>query len=120
MERTVLNFKKYGFIRTPEKDFKDDGNSFKCYDYKGIRFSYLKSDGNVYLAGRFFRNYDKELLNKELAEVGDQITSILNRYNGIDSYCIDNEVLESYVKDLDYILTLIDKYIYHLRILLMK
>ncbi len=110
MSGTTLNFKKYGFIRTPENDFSDDGNRFKAYDYKGIEFSYLKAYGEVYLSGRFSRTYDKELLNKELAELGNKIISILDRYNGVGSYLVDNETLESYKDDVDYVITLIDKY----------
>lgn len=110
MERTVLNFKKYGFVRTPERDFSDDGNRFKIYDYKGIKFSYLKQNSEVYLSGRFYKNYNKELLDKELAELGNKIISILDRYNGVSSYLIDNETLEAYKDDVDYAITLIDKY----------
>lgn len=50
MER--INLTKYGFERTPEDDFSDDGNRFTCYRLGNIRVSKLVADGQVYISGR--------------------------------------------------------------------
>ena len=48
---TRLNLVKYGFVRTPDEDFSDDGNRFTCYlAGKKVRVSKLISDGQVYLS----------------------------------------------------------------------
>ena len=50
-----INMAKYGFIRTPDDDFSDDGNRFTCYqagEYENIRISKLVSDGRVYLSSQ--------------------------------------------------------------------
>lgn len=48
----VRDFKKYGFVRTPEHDFSGDGNRFATYSYKDrIQITYLNDTlrtGNVY------------------------------------------------------------------------
>lgn len=47
-----INLTKYGFIRTPEKDFTDDGNRFTCYSVGKVRVSKLVSNGDVYIDAR--------------------------------------------------------------------
>lgn len=50
MER--INLKRFGFIRSPEDDFSDDGSRFTCYRLDGcpkIRLSKCVSYGEVYL-----------------------------------------------------------------------
>jgi len=48
-----INLKKYGFERSPEDDFSDDGNKFTCYKLYGcpkMRISKLVSNGEAYLS----------------------------------------------------------------------
>ena len=47
MERITLT--KYGFIRSKEDDFSDDGNRFTCYKVGKVRVSKLVSDGEAYI-----------------------------------------------------------------------
>lgn len=47
-----INLAKYGFIRTPEQDFTDDGNRFTCYSVGKVRVSKLVSNGDVYIDAR--------------------------------------------------------------------
>lgn len=47
---TVSNIKGTGIIRRKDWDFSDDGNRFRCFEYKGLRISCLKSDGEIYCA----------------------------------------------------------------------
>lgn len=49
-EFTMKQLTKRGFIRKEDEDFRDDGNKFKTYYYKGLRITYLKSYGEYYLA----------------------------------------------------------------------
>ena len=44
-----INLTKYGFIRTPEEDFSDDGNRFTCYKVGKVRVSKLVDRGDVYI-----------------------------------------------------------------------
>lgn len=99
-----LNFKKYGFTRVPEEDFSDDGNHFKMYDYKGIRISYLRdTDGDVYLSARATRDieilYGIREFFRDVREQSAEISSIENRYNGVQYFT--NEQLDSYARELD-------------------
>ena len=50
MER--INLKRFGFIRSPEDDFSDDGNRFTCYRLDGcpkIRLSKCMSYGDAFI-----------------------------------------------------------------------
>ena len=50
---TRINLVKYGFIRSPEQDFTDDGNRFTCYRILPTSESHvskLVSNGQVYLS----------------------------------------------------------------------
>lgn len=55
-----INLKRYGFVRAPEEDFRDDGTSFTCYWYdpkhegdKRFRCSKAVSDGDAYINVRY-------------------------------------------------------------------
>jgi hypothetical protein len=48
MKRIELT--KYGFIRSKEDDFSDDGNRFTCYRVGKVRVSKLVSDGEAYIS----------------------------------------------------------------------
>lgn len=42
---------KYGFVRTPEDDFSDDGSRFQTYRVGRVRVTKLVSDGEAYING---------------------------------------------------------------------
>ena len=42
---------KYGFVRTPEDDFSDDGSRFQAYRVGRVRVTKLVSDGEAYIDG---------------------------------------------------------------------
>lgn len=46
-----INMIKYGFVRSPEDDFNDDGSHFTCYRVGNVRVSKTVYDGIVYLLG---------------------------------------------------------------------
>ena len=43
---------KYGFVRSPEDNFSDDGNRFTCYRVGKVRVSKLISHGQAYISAR--------------------------------------------------------------------
>ena len=108
-----LNFKKYGFIRNKENDFSDDGNRFKCYDYKGIEITYLKDQYyGVFLSARVPYYSSLELFFPKVADTRSKMLGIADSYNHGQS--VTNEDLESWAKDLDEMLELkkeIDEYV---------
>ena len=100
-----MNFKKYGFIRTPEEDFSDDGNRFTCYDYKGFRISYLKdSYGEVYLSLHNPREEysDLDYFFDEVYEAYHKIGAVCDEYNGESN--MTNEKLSLWAQDLDQLI----------------
>jgi hypothetical protein len=42
---------KYGFVRSPEDDFSDDGNRFQAYRVGRVRVTKLVADGQAYIDG---------------------------------------------------------------------
>ena len=48
---TRINLVKYGFVRTHEDDFSDDGNRFQCYRVGRVQVTKLVSDGEAYIDG---------------------------------------------------------------------
>lgn len=78
-----LNFKKYGIERAPQFDFSDDGNRFKFYMCNDVPISYLKSDGEVYLAIRpdYFSTY---IPIEDLPSYKD-----CDKYNGVPENKVD-------------------------------
>lgn len=94
MEQIKLT--SYGFIRTPENDFSDDGNHFKCYTYKGIRVSYLKYKGEVYISGSasgIGLNYE------EYSSLPHY--RALDKLNGVDESEVTPESIEQLKKDIE-------------------
>lgn len=48
MKRIMMT--KYGFVRSPEDDFSDDGNRFHVYRVGRVRVTKLVSDGEAYIS----------------------------------------------------------------------
>lgn len=99
------DFKKYGFVRTPEHDFSDDGNRFATYSYKDrIQITYLNDTlrtGYIYISVHLD---DIPLNFREVYNLPSY--SKLYIYNGVKPEEID---LPEYVKILDKFLAEADK-----------
>ena len=48
---TRINLVKYGFVRTPEDDFSDDGSRFQAYRVGRVQVTKCVSDGEAYIDG---------------------------------------------------------------------
>lgn len=91
---TRVNLVKYGFVRSPEDDFRDDGNAFSGYRVGRIRVSKLVSDGEAYIDGRIdsgFLEYDEY---KKLPHY-----SALGRLNGVSLASITEDDLQKFYED---------------------
>lgn len=49
----TINLTKFGFVRSPEDDFSDDGNRFTCYKVGDVRVSKLTYGEEVFISGRY-------------------------------------------------------------------
>jgi hypothetical protein len=91
-----INMTKYGFIRTPDDDFSDDGNRFTCYqagEYENIRISKLVSDGQVYLSSQVDCNLPYEIYGK-LPHYNEATW----KYNGVDLESLTDEDMQNFYK----------------------
>jgi hypothetical protein len=87
---------KYGFIRTPDDDFSDDGNRFTCYqagEYENIRISKLVSDGQVYLSSQVDCNLPYDIYGK-LPHYNEATW----KYNGVDLESLTDEDMQNFYK----------------------
>lgn len=90
MER--INLTKYGFIRSKEDDFSDDGNRFTCYKVGNVRVSKLVSDGIVYING----NRDDYSLDYETYSKLPHFQAV-GRLNGVgQSSLTENDLIQLY------------------------
>jgi hypothetical protein len=91
-----INMAKYGFIRTPDDDFSDDGNRFTCYqagEYENVRISKLVSDGRVCLSAQATCNLPYEIYGK--LPHFDEVTW---KYNGVDLESLTDEDMQNFYK----------------------
>ena len=91
-----INMAKYGFIRTPDDDFSDDGNRFTCYqagEYENVRISKLVSDGQVYLSAQADCNLPYEIYGKL-----PNYQAATWEYNGVDLESLTDEDLHNFYK----------------------
>lgn len=101
-----IDLTRYGFKRLPERDFVDDGTTFRMYEYEGLPISYAYSikyghfiDGRPdYLPGAKYEVYSKipgyrslQILNGEeivtkddIEEFKRNISSYMSNYNKED------------------------------------
>lgn len=82
-----INLTKYGFVRTPEEDFSDDGTRFSVYRLGDVRVSKAVSGGKVFIAGRI-----------EGGKLPYDVYSKLPHYRDLDKL---NGVSASFVSDDD-------------------
>lgn len=88
-----INLTKYGFVRSPEEDFSDDGNKFTCYRVGNVRVSKCIWEDNVFIAARWedyktFSYYDGYAT---LPHYGD-----MNRLNGVIRSSLTEEDLAEF------------------------
>ena len=87
-----INLVKYGFVRSPEDDFSDDGNHFTCYTAGRVRVSKLVDDGEAYLSGRIedgvltYDEYSKLPSNNDVAW----------KYNGVSVSSLTEDDLRNF------------------------
>ena len=86
MQRIVLT--KYGFVRTPEKDFTDDGNHFTCYRVGKVVVSKLVADGAAYISGYMDGELPYEVYSK-LPHYSE-----LDRLNGVPVSAVNEESIQ--------------------------
>lgn len=86
-----------GLIRTPAKDFKDDGARFTLYDYRGLEVSYSTDRERVYIAIHrpceityaFWTKYlDSHPQYRDVAALAD-------RWNGVPKTAVDVDALSA-------------------------
>ena len=86
MKRIMLT--KYGFVRSPEDDFSDDGNYFTCYKVGNVRVSKLVADGDAYISATLdgqlpYDQYSKLSYYREL-----------DRLNGVPASTVTEEDIQ--------------------------
>lgn len=82
-----INLTKYGFVRTPEEDFADDGTRFSVYRLGDVRVTKAVSDGEVFIAGCI-----------DSGKLPYAVYSKLPHYRDLDKL---NGVLASFISDCD-------------------
>ena len=92
MKRIELT--KYGFIRSKEDDFSDDGNRFTCYRVGKVRVSKLVSEGEAYISA----SIDDYLLSYETYSQLPHYRD-LDALNGISASDITEEDLQKLYED---------------------
>jgi hypothetical protein len=94
-----VNLTKYGFVRTPNEDFSDDGNRFYVYHAGRVRVSKCTWSGQIFLAGRID---DGRVLGY------DEYSKLphykgLDRLNGVSiSSITENDLIQLYNDCIEY------------------
>lgn len=85
---------KFGFVRSPEDDFSDDGNRFTCYKVGNlVRVSKLVSDGWVYIDGSIRKQLPYNMYSKLPHYVA------IGRLNGIKLETLTEDMLSQLYAD---------------------
>ena len=93
-----INLTKYGFIRSPEEDFSDDGVRFTCYKVGKVRVSKTIYSGVVYISARIINNE----LNYDEYSILPHYKS-LSAINGIPAdYISDDDLIKLYNNCIEY------------------
>ncbi len=77
-----INLVNNGFKRLQERDFEDDGNHFKGYEYKGLPITYLNDSTGYYLCLRL------DYLGVPYNQYREDYR-ILDEFNGVDKIDMD-------------------------------
>ena len=93
-----INLTKYGFIRSPEDDFSDDGFRFTCYKVGKVRVSKTIYSGVAYIGARIINNK----LNHDEYSILPHYKS-LSALNGIPvEYISDDDLIKLYNNCIAY------------------
>ena len=93
-----INLTKYGFVRTPNEDFSDDGSRFYVYHAGRVRVSKTTWNGEVFLAGRI----DGNLLNYDVYSKLPHYEA-LDRLNGVDIASLtEQDLIQLYNDCVEY------------------
>lgn len=97
-----VNLTKYGFVRSPEKDFTDDGNRYSCYRVGKVVVSKLVKDGVAFISGYIdgglpYQVYSKLLHYFELDKLNGVLISAVTEESIQRLY----EACMSYEKEYD-------------------
>ena len=85
-----INLAKFGFIRTPEEDFNDDGSTFTCYRVGRVRVSKCLYNNTVYLSGCINGNLPYDIYSKL------NHYHALNNWNGVPREVVTEEVIKRF------------------------
>lgn len=75
-----IDLTKYGFVRSPQDDFSDDGTRFTCYRVGDVRVSKAVWQDQVFIAGRY-EGPDSYLEYEEASLLPHD--SAMNKLNGV-------------------------------------
>lgn len=93
-----INLIKYGFIRSPEDDFTDDGNRFICFKVKDVEISKLVKEGRAYISA----SIEDGKLPYEVYSKLPHYKS-LNKLNGVSvSDLTETDLYDLYVNCVEY------------------
>lgn len=90
-----INLTKYGFVRSPEDDFSDDGSRFTCYRVGDVRVSKCVSGDEIFIAGR----YEGPTLLRYEEYSGLPHYKAMDDLNGVDKSDITEEDLVRFYQD---------------------
>lgn len=85
---------KYGFVRTPEDDFSDDGSRFQAYRVGRVRVTKLVSDGQAYIDGDI---RDGKLPYEVYSKLPNYQAATWS-YNGISVASLTDEMLQDFFR----------------------
>lgn len=93
-----INLTSYGFIRSPEDDFTDDGNRFICFKVKDVEISKLVKEGRAYISA----SIENGKLPYEVYSKLPHYKS-LNKLNGVSvSDLTETDLYDLYVNCVEY------------------
>ena len=94
-----INLTKYGFVRTPQNDFSDDGTRFTTYSVGRVRVSKATWNGEVFLAGRI--DDGRVLSYDEYSKLPHY--AAMDRLNGVSiSGLTENDLIQLYNDCIEY------------------
>lgn len=94
-----INLTKYGFVRTPQNDFSDDGTRFTTYSVGRVRVSKATWNGEVFLAGRI--DDGRVLSYDEYSKLPHY--KAMDRLNGVSiSGLTENDLIQLYNDCIEY------------------
>lgn len=91
----TVNLTKYGFIRSPEDDFSDDGSRFTCYRVGNVRVSKSSYHDEIFIAGRY--EGTPSLQYEEYSKLPHY--KAMDDLNGVDKERITDEDLRQFYQD---------------------